>query len=59
MIITTKTIVTFRVPKDNELLNKFVNSHNMSEWTEYIIAEWISYSHQKTVIIEPKEEKSE
>ena len=56
MIITTETVVTFRVPKDNELLNKFVNSHNMSEWTEYIIAEWLSYSHQKTVTIEPKEE---
>lgn len=59
MIVTTKTTVTFRLPQDYELLNAFLKSNDMSEWTEYISTEWISYSHQQTVAIGVKEEGAE
>ena len=49
MMITTKTIIAFRIPEDSELLNTFIKTNNIGEWKEIAASDWIIYQRSDTV----------
>ena len=49
MIITTKTIIAFRVPEDSELLDTFIKTNNVNEWKEICGSNAIIYQRSDTV----------
>ena len=48
MIITNKIELGFRIPDDAEVLNKFEEENDLSDWIRRETTEYITYTH-KTV----------
>lgn len=57
MIVLTKTTVTFQIPDDHKQLDLFIKKNDMSEWKEYVAANYVSYSRSQNVVVRmPKED---
>ena len=58
MMITTKTIVGFKVPDDYEQEQYFIKHNNMNEWIQSSTSGWISYIKEKTVEVKNEKERT-
>lgn len=45
MIITNKIELGFRIPDDAEVLHKFEEENDLSDWTRRETTEYITYTH--------------
>ena len=45
--ICIRTSVSFRFPDDNDLLAKFVETHDLSEWEEKRYGPFVTYTKEK------------
>ena len=59
MVITTKTIVSFRVPDDYKQEKIFVETNDMSEWVQHNTSSWVSYSQQRTYAVEEQKREEQ
>lgn len=53
-MITTKTTVSFRVPEEYKLAEKFSAQHQ--DWIESCTSHWIGYTKQETYSLDVSEE---
>ena len=53
MMITTKTTVSFHIPDEYVLSEKFKAQH--PEWIEGCASDWIGFSKQETYAVDVKE----
>ncbi len=51
MNVLTKTTVTFQIPNDHKQLDLFIKKNDMSEWKEYVAANYVSYSRSQNVVV--------
>ena len=57
MLITTKTVISFTIPDEYQLLERFKAKH--PDWIESVTTQYIGYEWQETYAVEAKEEDSE
>ena len=57
MLITTKTVISFRIPEEYQAAVKF--KANNPDWVESVTSQYIGYIKQETYAVEAKEEDSE
>lgn len=51
--MTTVTHVAFLMPKDKDLHDKFVASHDMTEWEKrHTIPQYVQYTKEETMMLE-------
>ena len=49
--ICIRTSVSFRIPDDNDLYAKFVETHDLSEWEEMRYGPFVTYTKEKHAIL--------
>ena len=49
--ICIRTSVSFRLPDDNELLAKFVETHDPDEWEEKVMGPFVTYTKEDHMIL--------
>lgn len=54
MMVTTKTTISFRIPNEYILAQKFSAQH--PDWIETVTSQWVGYTQQTTYAIDVKEE---
>lgn len=59
MMVTTKTIVTFFIPDEQNLIEEFKATNDMSEWVEGISTQAVTYTKTKTFATEKHEVNDE
>ena len=59
MILTNDTTVTFSIPEDNELLQKFMKDIDISKWKQTYVSEMICFHKHDFYMIAGKEEVKE
>ena len=57
MLITTKTVISFRIPEEYQAAEKFKEQN--PDWTENVTTQYIGYVKQETYSVETREEDSE
>ena len=57
MLITTKTIICFRIPEEHQLLESFRTQH--PDWIELVTSQYVGCFKEETYAVEIKEEDSE
>jgi hypothetical protein len=50
--ICVRTTVSFRLPDDDALYVKFVETHDLSEWEERNFGPFLTYSKEEHMILE-------
>lgn len=50
--ICVRTTVSFRLPDDDALYVKFVETHDLSEWEERCFGPFLTYSKEEHMILE-------
>lgn len=51
MLITTTTTIGFKLPEENNLVEKFMSEHDMNKWSEDVNTDYIFFtakSHSQT-----------
>ena len=54
MLITTKTVISFRIPDEYKMAVKF--KANNPDWVESVTSQYIGYIKQETYAVETKED---
>lgn len=54
MLITTKTVISFRIPEEYQAAEKFKAQH--PDWTESVTTQYVGYVRQVTYAVETKED---
>ena len=57
MLITTKTVISFRVPDEYQAAEKF--KANNPDWVESVTTQYIGFVRQETYSVETREGDSE
>lgn len=57
MLITTKTVISFRIPDEYQAAEKF--KANNPDWVESVASQYIGFVRQETYAVEAKEEDTE
>ena len=57
MLITTKTVISFRIPEEYQAAERF--KANNPDWTENVTSQYIGFVKESTYAVEAKEEDSE
>lgn len=57
MLITTKTVISFRIPDEYQAAEKFKEQN--SDWVESETTQYVGFVRQETYAVETKEEDSE
>ena len=57
MLITNKTVISFKVPEEYQAAERF--KANNPDWIESVTSQYIGYIKQETYAVEAKEEDSE
>ena len=53
MLITTKTVISFKIPDEYQAAERF--KANNPDWTEDVTSQYIGYIKQETYAVEMKE----
>ena len=54
MLITTKTVISFRIPEEYQAAEKFKEQN--PDWTENVTTQYIGFVKQETYAVETKED---
>ena len=54
MMVTTKITISFRIPNEYILAQKFAAQH--PDWIETVTSQWVGYTRQDTYAVDTKEE---
>ena len=54
MLITTKTVISFRIPEEYQADEKFKEQN--PDWTENVTTQYIGFVKQETYAVETKED---
>lgn len=54
MLITTKTVISFKVPDEYQAAERFKEQH--PDWTEDVTTQYIGYAKESTYAVEAKED---
>jgi len=54
MLITTKTVISFKVPDEYQAAERFKAQH--PDWTENVTSQYIGFEWQETYAVEAKED---
>jgi len=54
MLITTKTVISFKVPNECQAAERFKAQH--PDWTEDVTSQYIGFEWQETYAVEAKED---
>lgn len=57
MLITTKTVISFRIPEEYQAAEKF--KANNPDWVESVTSQYVGFVRQETYSVETREEDSE
>lgn len=57
MLITNKTVISFRIPEEYQAAEKF--KANNPDWVESVTSQYIGFVRQETYSMETREEDSE
>ena len=57
MLITNKTVISFRIPDEYQAAERF--KANNPEWVESVTSQYIGFVKQETYAVETKEEDTE
>ena len=57
MLITTKTVISFRIPDEYQAAERFKADNH--DWVETVTSQYIGFVKQETYAVEAKEEDSE
>ena len=56
MLITTKTVISFKIPDEYQAAERF--KANNPDWAESVTSQYIGFVRQETYAVETKEEDS-
>ena len=48
MIVTTKTTVIYKIPEENDKLQKFLKANDMEKWEESLGDKYVSYTYTES-----------
>ena len=54
MLITTKTVISFRIPDEYQAAERF--KANNPDWTENVTTQYVGYVKQETYSVEMRED---
>lgn len=54
MLITTKTVISFRIPDEYQAAEKF--KANNPDWVESVTSQYVGFVRQETYAVEMKED---
>lgn len=57
MLITTKTVISFRVPEEYQAAERFKAQH--PDWIESETSQYVSFVRQETYSVETREDSDE
>lgn len=57
MLITTKTVISFRIPEEYQAAEKF--KANNPDWVETVTSQYVGFVRQETYAVKTMEEDSE
>lgn len=57
MLITTKTVISFRIPEEYQAAERF--KANNPDWVESVTSQYVGFVRQETYAVKTMEEDSE
>ena len=57
MLITTKTVISFRIPDEYQAAERFKEQN--PDWTENVTTQYIGFMWQETYVVKMREEDTE